>query len=162
MDANEQTEGREAVAEYVRMYYEHQYDRIAQLEQQRLSITSIVITLSTVALTFGFSDAKELNLITGIGLPIVVFASNLLAIAHILRSADWIELHRNRAKQVLELYARDVFERVDKPRLWPAHRGKSWWRRLWARWRVQLYIHILLMLVAVLIPVYLYWLRWAI
>jgi hypothetical protein len=63
---------------YVSMYYQNQYDRIAKLENLRLSITNVVITLSVVSFTFSFSGAQPLNKIMGVILPILLIISNLL------------------------------------------------------------------------------------
>lgn len=137
---------RGVLAEYVRMYYEHQYDRMAKLEEQRLTITSVVITLCVVAFTFGFSGAEELTALTGVGLPVVMLVANVLAIVYIVHSADVIRAHRRRAKRVLELYAEDLYQ---------LDRSIVWSRRLWARWKTQLFIHIILILTA-LLPAYIY------
>lgn len=139
-------EEKKVLAEYVHMYYEHQYDRMAKLEEQRLTITNVVITLSIVAFTFGFSNSQNLTEIVGIGLPAVMVASNLFAIVYIVRSADFIGTHRRRAKRILELYAQELHE-LDESIQWP--------HRLWARWRIQVLIHILLILAA-LFPAYVY------
>ena len=47
--------------DYVRMYYDHQYDRMGKLESQRLTLTHIVITVTVVAFTFGFGDANGIG-----------------------------------------------------------------------------------------------------
>lgn len=146
MNVDDSEKGREVSAEYVRMYYEHQYDRMAKLEDQRLTITSVVITISIVAFTFGFSNTEDLTALNGLGLPIVMVLSNLLAIAYIVHSADVIRAHSQRAKQVLELYAQDLYQ-LDK--------SIQWSRRLPERWKTQLFIHIILILTA-LFPAYIY------
>ena len=62
-----------------RMYHQLQYDRIAQLEQQRLMITNFVIGLSIISFSFAFSDINKLNIINAVGLPIVIIISNIFA-----------------------------------------------------------------------------------
>jgi len=138
-ETRNQEEKREALTEYVRMYYEHQYDRMAKLEEQRLTITNVVITLSIVAFTFGFSNIQTLTAIVGIGLPFVMVVSNVFAIIYVVRSADFIRTHQKRAKRILELYAQELFE-LDKSNQWP--------HRLLARWKIQVLIHGLLILAA--------------
>ncbi len=146
MNVDDPEEDRKVSTEYVRMYYEHQYDRMAKLEEQRLMITSVVITISTVAFTFGFSNIQDLTALNGLGLPAVMVLSNLLAIAYIVHSADVIRAHGERAKKVLAFYAQDLYQ-LDK--------SIQWSRRLPERWKTQLFIHIILILTA-LFPVYIY------
>ena len=133
-----------SVAEYVCMYYEHQYDRMAKLEDQALTITNIVMTLSIVAFTFGFDGAQGVTAITGIGLPFVMVIANLFAIRYIGRSQSWLLTHRLRAKRVLEVYAKDLYQ-LDRTTSAP---HKHW---VLGRWRIQRLLHVLLV-VAALIP----------
>lgn len=137
---------REVLSEYVRMYYEHQYDRMAKLEDQRLIVTNIVITLSVVAFTFAFSNTQGLTTLTGFGLPVVLALVNLSAIGYIVHTANVIEAHRRRAKRVLELYAKDLYQ-LDQ--------SIQWSHRPWERWKIQLLIHIILILIS-LFPIYIY------
>ncbi len=139
---------REAGAEFVRMYFEHQYNRMAKLEEQGLSITNIVITLNIVAFTFGFSNVQDLTVITGFGLPFMMVISNIFAIAYICVMSKYIRVHQRRAKRVLKFYAQDLYK-LDKSIPHP-HRGGVG-RRRW----IQLLIHTLLAFVA-LIPAYIY------
>ena len=141
-------ESRQSTTEHVCMYYEHQYDRMAKLEEQGLAITNIVITLSIVAFTFGFANDQGINAISGIGLPFVMIAANIFAIAYLGRTGSWIRTHRLRAKRVLEVYAEDLYE-LDNTTFAP-HRANAPGRR-----KIQRLLHILL-IVAALIPVVLY------
>jgi hypothetical protein len=137
---------RGASSEYVRMYYEHQYDRMAKLEDQRLIVTNIVITLSVVAFTFGFQNTQGLTTLTGLGLPVVLALVNLSAIGYIVHTANVIKAHRGRARRVLELYAKELYQ-LDQ--------SIQWSHRLWERWKIQLLIHIVLILIS-LFPIYIY------
>jgi hypothetical protein len=148
MDTSNSTENREFATEHVRMYYEHQYDRMAKLEEQGLTITNIVITLSVVAFTFGFGSAQGVTAIAGIGLPFVMIVANVFAIAYIGRTNSWIRTHRLRAKRVLEIYAQDLYQ-LDKTTFAP-HRTRTLGRR-----KIQLLLHILL-IIAALMPLILY------
>ena len=67
---------------YVRMYYEHQYDRMAKHDDTRLAITNYVLTVSALAFTFGYQNATQLTIITGIGLPVIVMLVNMFAILY--------------------------------------------------------------------------------
>lgn len=104
---------------YIQMYYEHQYDRINKLEEQRLALTNIVITVSIVAFTFGF-DNQIINLtpITGIGIPVLIILFNIFAIIFINNCDIFIDLHQKRASRILELFAYDLNE-INKSLPWP-------------------------------------------
>lgn len=100
----------EALKEYVRLYYEHQYERLAKLDDQRLSITNLVMPLSAGALAFGFSSLDGLTLINGVGLPLMVVFSNLFAIGYIMRTRDFMRVHKRRARYILEKHASEIAE----------------------------------------------------
>jgi hypothetical protein len=104
--------------EFVRMYYEHQYGRMAELEQHRLTITNIVITLSLLAFTFGFGDITKLTVINGVGLPIVVILSNIFAIAYIHQASGFMDIHGKRARKALEIYAQEL-NQINAAIPWP-------------------------------------------
>lgn len=146
VDESEERDG--IMPEFIRMYYEHQYDRMAKLEEQGLTISNIVITINVVAFTFGFTNMKDVNIITGLGLPLMMIISNFFAIIYIWCSSIFIRLHQARAKRVTEKYAQDLFK-IDKeyPNPWRGALGK--------RREIQLAIHILLILIAY-IPAYMY------
>ncbi len=131
------------LAEYTRMYYEHQYERVSKLEDQRLTITNIVMTLSAGALALGFSDLDRLTVINGIGLPLMIVFSNLFAITYVLRSRDFIRVHKERARRVLKEHAEELFE-LNKSLVWPE---KTFYRN---RTFIQVSLHVLLMLTALL------------
>ena len=92
-------------SEYVRMYYEHQYDRMAKQEEQRHSMANIIVSLSVLAFTFAFASGQDLSLITGVLLPLVIIAANIIAWLYMQRTRSWIRVHRQRAKAVLTEYA---------------------------------------------------------
>jgi AraC-like DNA-binding protein len=142
-------ESRNDTASYVSMYYEHQYDRIARHEQMRLTISNTALGISAIALTFGFSSSQGVNVVTGIGLPVVVIAVNIFAILYFRRSVDYTRAHRERAKRILELYAQDIYK-VDQETQWSHGFGRFWSDR-----RVQVYTHVVLILAACL-PVLVY------
>jgi hypothetical protein len=134
--------------EFVRMYYEHQYDRMAKLEEQGLTISNIVITLNVVAFTFGFTNVKDLTIITGLGLPLMMIIANFFAISYIGYSSIFIRVHQARAKRVIVNYAHELSKIDDTcPNPWREGLGK--------RREIQLAIHILMILIA-FIPAYMY------
>jgi len=96
---------KETDGDYVRMYYEHQYDRVARLESLRLSITNVVITLSVVSFTFSFSNNQSNNLMSGVVLPTILVVSNIFAIVYIYMTLRIIRAHLDRAKITLGQFA---------------------------------------------------------
>lgn len=150
VDAKPQTHTSISEA-FVVMYYEHQYERMAKLEEQRLNITNIVISISAVAFTFGFSDLANLTVINGLGLPFLMIVINAFAVAYINRSGRFIYMHRERARAILRDHASAINEyndRIDSP-----PRG-----RLGGRTNIQAWIHRLLVFTAIL-PIGVYLLR---
>src|ERR1051325_3076845 len=105
---NAQLESAKDSGEFARLYYQHQYDRLSKIEDQRLAITNIVMTLSAGALVLGFTGLDNLTIINGVGVPLMIIFSNLFAIAYILRSRDFMRVHKERARRVLEIYAKDM------------------------------------------------------
>lgn len=95
------------------MYYEHQYDRIEKNENHRLTISNYVLTLSALAFTFGFQNASQLTIVNGLGLPIVIIIANVSAISNISYTAKFIDVHRNRAHEILKRYAPEL-SKVDE------------------------------------------------
>jgi negative regulator of replication initiation len=130
------------------MYYQHQYDRVAKLEEQGLNITNVVMTFSVVAFTFGFDKNQGSTAVTGVVLPLTMIAANVFAITYLISSGDWIETHRSRAERILELFAEDIY-RLDREFF---NKRKI---RFWGRRRTQLFIHGLLMSIAV-VPMLIY------
>jgi hypothetical protein len=100
----------EVPMDYVRMYYEHQYDRLAKLEEQSLAVTNIVITLSVAVLAFGFSYGKTLGEFAGIVLAVAVVLLNLFAIAFLVRTTSFTRIHKRRAKRILEVYTPELYQ----------------------------------------------------
>ena len=72
--------------EFVRMYYEHQYDRLAKHESYRLTLTNYVLTISALVFTFGYQNTTQLTVINGIGLPLIIIIANIFAIGYIDRT----------------------------------------------------------------------------
>ena len=137
--------------EFVRMYYEHQYERVAKLEESRLTITNYVLTLSALVFTFGYQDATTFSVIEGIVLPLIIIVANYFPMRYIDRSTQFIYAHKERAKTILKDYAPDLGLLNDKI-TWADSAG--FWG---SRKRLQKAIHGLVMMIA-LIPfgIYIY------
>lgn len=123
--------------EFYRVYYEHQYERMAKLEEQRLTFTNIVVTLTVVALTFSFPNTQGLTVINGLVLPALMFILNIFGAIYTYRTLQYIHIHRKRAKEVLKLCASEIYaidEAISLPHLKP---------RLGLA-RIQLFLHIIL------------------
>ena len=135
---------------YVRMHYEHQYDQIAKHEDNRLTITNYVLTMSALAFTFGYQNATQLTIINGIGLPVFVMLANIFAIFYIERAAELIGVHQDRARAILEIYA---------PELQKLNENHPWRKGSFLRTKrgMQKGIHFLIILVTLIpVAVYLY------
>jgi hypothetical protein len=90
------------------MYYEHQYGRIENLEQQALNTTNITNALFIAMLTFSQRDVTS-----HFYLPFAMVVINIFAIAYIYRSGKAIMIHQSRAKKILETHEKEIFE-LDK------------------------------------------------
>jgi hypothetical protein len=97
------TEKGKVKPEYVRMYYEHQYDRMAKLEDQAMTITNVVVTLTVVVLTFGLGST--ISPAATVALSLVMVLANGFAIFYTVRTGSWIQTHRLRAKRTLKEFA---------------------------------------------------------
>ena len=133
-----------------RTYYQHQYDRMAELEQQRLTMTNVIVGISVLAFSLAFADITKLNIVNAVGLPTVVLFANLIAVLYNHRSRAFIKMHQERAHKVLETFAPEI-EQLDKEVPKPFDSERDIFRRP----RLQTYLHVLLMAVAVL-PIILY------
>ena len=134
--------------EFAKIYYVHQYERVSKLEEQGIAITNIVITLSVLSFTFGFSNTQNTTLLMGLLLPFTVVIANGFAIAHVLTTSYWLQFHRYRGLRILELYA-PVIHKVDKEII---EERKV---HFLGRRRIQLLIHALLIITA-LVPTVLF------
>ena len=132
-------------ADFVRMYYEHQNDRVTKHEDNRLAMTNYVLTVSALAFTFGYQNIGSLTIITGIGLPLIIMLVNIFAVLYIERTAELIHTHQDRAHAILAIYAPELQELNEKH---VSRKGNL----LRTKRGMQKAIHLLLILVA-LIPV---------
>jgi hypothetical protein len=130
---------------YVRMYYEHQYDRLRALESQRLTVTMIVIATSAAAFALTQNEDPS-SIINGAVVPIIVAAFNLFAIVYIIRMAGLIGVHEKRAKRLLERYAKPVFD-LDHHHPFPTK------NRFGGRSNIHIYVHTTIAVVAIIILV---------
>ena len=126
---------------FIRMYYEHQYDRLAKHESYRLTLTNYVLTISALVFTFGYQNTNQLTIINGIGLPLIIIVANIFAMGYIDRTVDFTNAHQNRAREVLNRYAPELSE-INEKHTW----RKSGLIR--SRRRIEKGIHQLLILIA--------------
>jgi hypothetical protein len=99
--------------DYVRMYYEHQYDRINRHEEKTLTISNLVLTISALIITFGFSNRQSFGSILIMFLPAVIIILNSFAVLYINDRARYVSQHSKRAKKILEIYATELYS-LDK------------------------------------------------
>jgi len=130
-------------SEFIRMYYKHQYERMAKLEDHRLIVTNIIFTISLISLAFGFDKDKTLNIVTGIAIPVIIMTANIFAILYINSTRHYARIHRLRAKEVLKEYASYIFE-IDK------RISESPEIRYLSQGKFQFYLHILLIMASII------------
>lgn len=124
------------------LFYKHQYERMYQLEQQTVNITNVAITLFILTLTFGF-DKDRSSPYTGFVLLVSIIIINLVAILYIYRSAQAINLHRDRALKTLEHSSPDIYE------IQCSVKGPSdIWTKVRGRLSIQIAIHCIIIFVA--------------
>ena len=138
------TKAKKISPDYVRMYYEHQNDRIKKYEEQSLNISNIVLTISALIITFGLNSRQSFGSILILFLPVVIIFANFTAILYIRDSARWIKSHRTRAKRILETYIPELFT-LDSETVAP-HNQHTFGRR-----RIQILIHMLFVALAVIL-----------
>lgn len=94
--------------DYVRMFFEHQYERIKKHEDQALVISNIVLTISALVLTFGLNNRTSFGSILIIFLPIMILVANVFAILFVRDENEWIEERLMKAKKILDIYAPEL------------------------------------------------------
>lgn len=97
-------------AEFVRMYYHTQYERIKAIEDHALTISNIVLTVSALIITFGYNNQQSFGLVLVLFLPTIIIITNVSAILYISDNSRWIQLHQSRAHKILEVYAPDLYK----------------------------------------------------
>jgi hypothetical protein len=107
---------------YVRMYYEHQYDRIKKNEDQAMNISNIVFTITALILTFGFNNQQLFGSMLILFLPVIIIIANVFAILYIRENTRWIKVHQIRAKLILETYVPELYS-LDKDNTAPPMKG---------------------------------------
>lgn len=147
---NNPSSQQSAEKEDFRLYYQHQYDRMKELEQQRLIMTNVIVTISVLSFSLAFTDISKLNLVSAVGLPVVVIIANVIAILWNQRSRAFIKMHQRRAHAALNAIAPEV-EALDRSEPKPFNSDKD----IFCRPRLQIYLHVLLIIVSVL-PILLY------
>ena len=139
------------------MYWLAQWQRNAELEDQRLQVSNFVIAASVVGLGLlaASETAGDLALRT-VGAAVAL--SNVMAIVYSGRSAQWARVHKQRARLLLErewpyfdtLQERAYEVKGGTPQATPRPHDASAWSR---REMLQRYLHGVLVLAAVVLSV---------
>jgi hypothetical protein len=95
--------------DYVRMYYEHQYERIKKHEEQALTISNIVLTASALIITFGLNNRQSFGPVLILFLPAIIIVVNIFSIFYIRNRSRYISMHRTRAKLILKTYIPELY-----------------------------------------------------
>ncbi len=125
-------------------YYSHQYERMGKLEDARMAITNIAVSLSLLAFTFGFDKDMQSSKEIGYALLIAVTVANGFAIAYILITKSWIATFKQRAKEILELTAKPLF-------LFDKRTDSKQSTSIFKLWRIHVWLHGLLIAVAAVV-----------
>lgn len=146
--AKKKSKKTEVDPDYVRMYYKHQYERMTEQEQYRLTMTNFALSISALAFTFGYKDVDQLNIFNGLGLPFIIITANAFAIATANRISQYLSVHQARAHKILEDHA---------PSLKKVNDTVTWKKAgiFGGRTRSQINLHLLLILSS-LVPVGIY------
>ena len=107
--ANVKSRLEDVNSDYVRMYYEHQYDRINKHEDRALSISNIVLTISALVITFGLNNRQAFGSVFIFLLPVILIVANLFATLYVYVGGKWIHSYLTRAKRILEMYAPELY-----------------------------------------------------
>lgn len=103
--------------EALRLYWDTQWSRISQLENQRLHVSNFIVAGTSV--TLGLLVAADgLSAYQVAAVTLGVCAANLIAGWHSLKTASWIHAHHRRARLLLEenwAYLASVRDRVRRP-----------------------------------------------
>lgn len=117
---------KESPIELTVAYYQHQYDRVAKLEEHRLAVGNFAIAVSAALLTFSLTTN---NPGTQLGASIVLVAVNIFAIQYGDRTIVYLRTHKKRAKHILQTFAPKI-RKMDteivwekSPSLWKAERA---------------------------------------
>jgi len=98
-------------------FYQHQYERVGKLETQRLTITNICISITAAVFAFSYRNTTNLSFANGLIVPFIVVFSNLLAIFYIQRCYQYMVIHRERARQCLAQFDKEVSSIQGNPEL---------------------------------------------
>lgn len=130
--------------ENFRMYHQLQYDRIDKLESKRETFSNLVITVSAGIYLIGFDEITNLNIVTGMCLPIMVIVVNLASIMFANRSRAFVKMHQNRAKMARATYAPQLNDINSK--VYKLDSSKDAFRRN----RIYKYLHVSIIVIALL------------
>ena len=134
------------------VYWESQWRRNAEFEQQRLQVSNFVIAASVIALGLMARTSTKPSTWVIVVVGAAVALSNVMGILYSWRSSQWARLHKARAKAVLVDnwdYLADLQAKVDVKA--PRPHGKD---NLLRREMLQRYIHGILSLAAILLAIY--------
>jgi Na+/melibiose symporter-like transporter len=111
---NDNQENTKIEREDFRMFHQLQYDRIEKIELGRDNFSNFIVTITSGIFLIGFSDLSKLNEITGTLIPIIVIFINYAAITYINKSREFKLMHKQRAKEARENYAKELQDINDK------------------------------------------------
>lgn len=147
--ANGKPKKEDINSDYVRMYYEHQYERIKMHLDQSINMSNIVLTISALMITFGINNKQSFGSVLILFLPLFIVIANIFVVLYIRDSGKWIISHRLRAKKILERYMPELYELDAEIAFGAPYKGIN------SRQRIQSLLHIMLILIGIaLLAVY--------
>ena len=110
----------ESDRETLRVYCQHQYERLHQLEEQRMTPTNVVVAASVIGLAVLFDTDGGPGGESAWALLAIVL-SNAFAIGFLLRTKAFVSIHQSRARHALGSLVPDLLQlglSSDKPGRW--------------------------------------------
>ncbi|MCR4456995.1 MULTISPECIES: hypothetical protein [Pseudescherichia] len=89
-----------------------QYERIAHHENQRLTFSSLVLTITAAMFTFFLSESNDISQGVSDFLLGFLILINLFAAIFIIKSRQWVKFHQERARFLLKKYNEALFNSV--------------------------------------------------
>lgn len=89
-----------------------QYERIAYHENQRLTFSSLVLTIIAAMFTFFLSKSNDISQGVSYFLLGFLILINVFAAIFIIKSWQWVKFHQERARFLVKKYNEALFNSV--------------------------------------------------
>ncbi|MGH1491804.1 MAG: hypothetical protein ACRBK7_20845 [Acidimicrobiales bacterium] len=99
----------DADADLLAKYWDHQYQRVGRLEEQRMTFTNIIVASSVVALALLVEGEQAAKTMALAGAFTAILAANVVAVAFIFRTRDHVRQHLVRSHATLHAMSPTLF-----------------------------------------------------